>query len=93
MVTPQHVRSAIGTWPANIEATNTAMRMVKCPVLVTHGLADAVVLPASAERSLSLVAHAKASWYEGCGHSPFWEDTPRFNRELADFVSASWKPE
>jgi pimeloyl-ACP methyl ester carboxylesterase len=26
------------------------------------------------------------SWYDQCGHSPFCEDGPRFNRELADFV-------
>jgi pimeloyl-ACP methyl ester carboxylesterase len=93
MVLPRPVRDAMAGWPANIEATTAALRAVRCPVLVTHGRADAVVLPSAAERTLSLVPAAKASWYDDCGHSPFWEDTPRFNRELAEFVKAAWKPD
>ena len=93
MVTPLEVREAIKDWPANIPATIDALRAVRVPVLVTHGRADGVVLPAAAERTLSLVPHAKASWYEECGHSPFWEETSRFNRELAAFATASWMPE
>jgi non-heme chloroperoxidase len=37
----------------------------------------------------SIVPGAKLSVYEGIGHAPFWEDTPRFNRELAEFVRAA----
>jgi non-heme chloroperoxidase len=33
-----------------------------------------------------LCAGAKLSVYEGVGHAPFWEDTERFNTELAAFV-------
>jgi pimeloyl-ACP methyl ester carboxylesterase len=36
-----------------------------------------------------VVPQAQTSFYEGAGHMPFWEDAPRFNRELADFVTRS----
>jgi len=32
------------------------------------------------------IPHARISWYEECGHSPFQEYPERFNRELAAFV-------
>jgi pimeloyl-ACP methyl ester carboxylesterase len=57
------------------------------PLLVTHGHADRVVLPAMAERVLDACPHAQASWYDGVGHAPHLEEPERFNRELADLTS------
>jgi non-heme chloroperoxidase len=37
------------------------------------------------------VPHARISWYDDCGHSPFCEDAPRFNAELGAFVKAVQK--
>jgi pimeloyl-ACP methyl ester carboxylesterase len=34
---------------------------------------------------------AKLSVYQGIGHSPFFEDAPRFNAELAAFVRSAQK--
>ena len=34
---------------------------------------------------------AKLSLYDNIGHAPFWEDTVRFNAELAAFVRAANK--
>jgi non-heme chloroperoxidase len=59
------------------------------PVLVTHGMEDRVALVAMARYTESVVANAQISLYEGVGHMPFWEDAPRFNRELAAFVTKS----
>ena len=56
------------------------------PVLVTHGDRDVLVLLAMGQMTAANVKGAKLSVYEGVGHSPFWEDAPRFNRELAAFV-------
>ena len=36
-----------------------------------------------AERVLALNSRAKISLYPEAGHSPFYEDAARFNRELA----------
>jgi pimeloyl-ACP methyl ester carboxylesterase len=52
-------------------------------LLVTHGRADSVVLPAMAEHVLATCPTAEASWYEGVGHLPHLQEPERFNRELA----------
>src|SRR5712691_3585403 len=61
------------------------------PVLVTHGSRDRLVLPAFGEFTAAAVPGAPLSVYEGIGHAPFFEDAPRFNRELAAFVRAATK--
>jgi pimeloyl-ACP methyl ester carboxylesterase len=53
---------------------------------VTHGEEDQVVLAAVGRYTLKTVPGAKGSFYRGIGHSPFWEDSKRFNEELAEFV-------
>ena len=91
MMVPSEVPAAIRSWPGDIPQTQAALRAVTVPTLVTHGRMDAVVLPAAAEATLSLVPGSRASWYDDCGHAPFFEDAPRFNRELAAFVARVWK--
>ena len=59
------------------------LRALDVPLLVTHGRADTVVLPAMAEHVLATCPTAEASWYEGVGHVPHLEEPERFNRELA----------
>jgi non-heme chloroperoxidase len=80
--------------PARIRA-NLASREIDCddvlrtldvPVLVSHGRADIVVLPAMAEHVLETCPTADVSWYDGVGHAPHLEQPERFNRELADLV-------
>jgi non-heme chloroperoxidase len=59
---------------------------LKVPLLVTHGRADTVVLPAMAEHVLATCPTAKPSWYDGVGHVPHLEEPGRFNRELAELA-------
>jgi non-heme chloroperoxidase len=40
----------------------------------------------TAKYTASVIPGARLSVYEGIGHSPFYEDAPRFNAELAAFV-------
>jgi non-heme chloroperoxidase len=87
MLPPTEVLAAIRSWPGNIPATIAAFRAVTVPTLVTHGRADRVVLPAAAEYTASLVPGATLSWYDDCGHSPFFEYADRFNKELMAFVA------
>jgi pimeloyl-ACP methyl ester carboxylesterase len=58
------------------------------PVLVTQGSEDLLVLKGLAELTAAAVPGARLSIDEGIGHSPFSEDCPRFNRELAEFARA-----
>jgi pimeloyl-ACP methyl ester carboxylesterase len=60
------------TWAADIHAVVAALD----------------VLPAIAEHHARLIPHAKTSWYEGIGHTPFREEPDRFNAELRAFASS-----
>jgi pimeloyl-ACP methyl ester carboxylesterase len=67
------------------------LQALKLPVLVTQGAADRLVLPVAAKHTAATIPGAKLSVYDGVGHAPFWEDTARFNAELAAFVRAANK--
>ena len=86
MLTPPAVRGHMGGRPAPYEEM---LKSLKIPVLVTHGTEDQLVLIGMGRYTAATVPGAKLSVYEGIGHSPFWEDAARFNRELAEFVRAA----
>jgi pimeloyl-ACP methyl ester carboxylesterase len=86
MLVPSAVRQAIAGWSTDPEKTIAALKRVRVPTLVTHGRKDNVVLPAAAEMTAAAIAGARLSWFDDCGHSPFCEDAPRFNDELARFA-------
>jgi pimeloyl-ACP methyl ester carboxylesterase len=83
MVVPSEVRAAL--FAREIDADDVLSRL-SVPVLVTHGLADAIVLPSMAEHVVRVCPTARASWYEDVGHLPFVEDSGRFDHELAEFA-------
>jgi non-heme chloroperoxidase len=85
MVVPAEVRAALISRELDADDILSTLTV---PMLVTHGRADAIVLPSMADHVLAVCETAEASWYEGSGHMPFWEDHERFNRELADFSPA-----
>jgi non-heme chloroperoxidase len=88
MMVPPKVRAGLGGRPH--DATEV-MSKLKLPVLVTHGAEDRNSKVASAKYTASVIPGAKLSIYEGIGHSPFYEDAPRFNTELATFVREASK--
>ena len=45
----------------------------------------------AAEMTAAAIKHATVSLYDDCGHSPFYEDAERYNRELAAFVTTVWR--
>jgi len=87
MVLPK-VRAALGGRP--LDATEM-MSKLKLPVLVSHGAEDRNAKLGAGQYTASVIPGAKLSVYEGIGHSPFYEDAPRFNAELAAFVRAAAK--
>jgi pimeloyl-ACP methyl ester carboxylesterase len=86
MLVPDAVRQAIRGWSTDPAETVAALKRVRVPTLITHGRKDAIVLPAAAEMTASTISGARLSWFDACGHSPFCEDAPRFNDELAAFA-------
>jgi non-heme chloroperoxidase len=83
MMVPPKVRAGLSGRP--LDATEV-MSKLKLPVLVTHGAEDRNSKVGTAKYTASVIPGAKLSIYEGVGHSPFYEDAPRFNSELAAFV-------
>ncbi len=80
MVHPR-VRANLGVRELDYDDVLGALRV---PLLLSHGRADTVALPAMAEHILDICPTAVASWYDGVGHVPHLEEPERFNRELAD---------
>src|SRR6516162_4610559 len=88
MMVPPKVRANMGGRTLNIDDILAALKL---PVLVTQGTADRLILPSAAKYTATTIPGAKLSMYDGIGHAPFWEDTARFNAELAAFVRAANK--
>jgi non-heme chloroperoxidase len=86
MMVPPKVRANMGGRTLSMDETLKALNL---PVLVTHGAADKLILVAMAKHTAATIPGAKLSLYDGVGHAPFWEDTARFNAELAAFVRAA----
>lgn len=55
-------------------------------ILLSHGARDALVRPGMSRRMIAVNPRSHLSIYPEAGHSPFYEDAGRFNRELAAFT-------
>jgi non-heme chloroperoxidase len=88
MMVPPKVRAGLSGRPLDgVEV----MSKLNIPVLVTHGAEDKNAKVETAKFTASVIPGAKLSIYDGVGHSPFYEDTSRFNGELAALVRAANK--
>ena len=88
MMVPPKVRLGLSGRPLEVD---DMLRSLKLPVLVTHGAEDKNSNLIAAEYTAKMIPGAKLSIYQGVGHSPFFEATPRFNAELAAFVRSAQK--
>jgi pimeloyl-ACP methyl ester carboxylesterase len=88
MMVPPKVRIGLSNRPLNVD---DMLKSLKLPVLVTHGAEDKNSNLITAEYTAKMIPGAKLSVYQGIGHSPFFEDAPRFNAELAAFVRSAQK--
>lgn len=59
------------------------------PILLTHGARDRLVRVAMSERIKAIHPNSRLSLYTESGHSPFYEEAVRYNRELAAFVTSA----
>jgi non-heme chloroperoxidase len=86
MACPAKVRAAVMSRTPN---PGDLLPQMTAPVLVSHGALDRIILPALGEFTAKAAPNARLSLYDGVAHAPFFEDAPRFNRELAAFVRAA----
>ena len=83
MMVPREVRLALSGREFD---GDSLLRRLALPVLVTFGIEDKILTLEGARHAAAVTPGARLSLYDGIGHAPFWEDAPRFNRELAEFV-------
>jgi non-heme chloroperoxidase len=88
MMVPPKVRAGLS---GRMLELDDILKSLKLPVLVTHGDKDKNSNLITAEYTAKMIPGAKLSVYQGIGHAPFFEDTPRFNAELAAFVRSAQK--
>src|SRR5215467_3820352 len=88
MMVPPKVRLGLSGRTLEVDDLLKSLRL---PVLVTHGSEDKNSNLIAAEYTSKMIPGAKLSVYQGIGHSPFFEDAPRFNAELAAFVRSAQK--
>ncbi|MGA1831275.1 alpha/beta fold hydrolase [Rhizobium wenxiniae] len=88
-MTPEAVAQGLSTpTPSDFDGDFTAFEQ---PLLLVHGAKDRLVRQAMSERMKGLKPSAQVSIFPDAGHSPFWEDAPRFNRELAVFAGKAFR--
>jgi non-heme chloroperoxidase len=79
---PRDVQLGLG----KIEVDGLDAGFARVPrILLSHGARDALVRPGMSRRMLAVNPRSNLSIYPEAGHSPFYEDAARFNRELAAF--------
>jgi non-heme chloroperoxidase len=59
---------------------------VQMPVLLLQGKEDALVSPTYSQQVAKSLARSRLIEYEDCGHSPFLEQSLRFNQDVVTFL-------
>jgi len=85
MLVPAPVRRAMVARELNFDKV---LSNLSVPTLVTYCTADKLVPVGMGKHAAAKINEAQVSIYHKIGHSPFYEDSMRFNRELADFVQS-----
>jgi non-heme chloroperoxidase len=84
VIVPPSVR--LGLFSRAVDYADT-YRAFKKPTRITHGVEDQIVTFEMGKRNFELLPHADMAVYEQTGHCPFWEESARYNAELAAFRS------
>lgn len=79
---PPYVRQALLTRTLD---NDDVLPKIRKPVLITHGVNDAIVKPAAVDQHKARMPHAQIHMMANVGHAPFWDDPPSFNRRLRAF--------
>ena len=86
MMTPSYVRRALAG--RKINNKDLAGPLSDMPILLSYGAKDGSVTSPMAEAFRSIYRQTITSKYDDIGHSPFAENSERFNRELFEFANS-----
>jgi pimeloyl-ACP methyl ester carboxylesterase len=56
------------------------------PVLITHGVHDAIVKPTVIEQQMACITHARVQMIANAGHACFWDEAAAYNHCLQEFI-------
>ncbi|MBT4740695.1 MAG: alpha/beta hydrolase [Rhodospirillaceae bacterium] len=84
MMTPSYVRRALAG--RKIDNKDLTGPLSDISFLLSYGAKDGSVTDPMSEKFRSIYRQTITSKYDGIGHSPFAEESERFNRELFEFV-------
>jgi non-heme chloroperoxidase len=82
---PPHVRQALFS---RSFSNDDLLQKIRKPVLITHGVADAIVKPAVVDQHKAAMPHAQVQSMANTGHAAFWDDATGFNRHLHAFCES-----
>ena len=82
---PPYVRRAL--FSRSID-NDDLLPKIRTPVLITHGVNDAIVKPTVIDQQMSRIAHAKIRMIADAGHACFWEAAATYNRFLQEFIES-----
>jgi pimeloyl-ACP methyl ester carboxylesterase len=69
-----------------IEGSEESLKSLKRPVLIIQGEEDSLVTKSMALYAHGLLQNSTIKMYSESGHSPFFEQSARFNEDLRLFV-------
>lgn len=87
MAVPPYIRQALFSRAVD---NDDLLPKIRKPVLITHGVEDAVVKLEVVNRHKALMARAEVDIMPGAGHAPFWDDAEAFNLRLRAFAESLW---
>jgi pimeloyl-ACP methyl ester carboxylesterase len=61
---------------------------IRTPVLITHGVHDAIVKPTVIDQQMTRITHAQIRMIANAGHACFWEEAATYNRCLREFIES-----
>lgn len=85
VMVPPYVRQALFSRAVD---NDDLLPRIRRPVLITHGVKDAIVLPVVVEQHKAHMGHAQVQMLPESGHAPFVEEPEAFNRGLREFVNS-----
>ena len=65
------------------------LSLIKSPTLLIHGAQDKVIPLQYARKARRLIPRARLKIIEECGHCPYIEKTPEFNKTVINFLGGS----
>jgi pimeloyl-ACP methyl ester carboxylesterase len=68
------------------EVSEESLKSLERPVLIVQGEKDSLVTKSMALYAHELLQNSTIKMYSECGHSPFYEQSARFNQDLRSFV-------